>query len=232
MDRVGRHTQGRGIRVYYRGGDRSVILEGLLIRRQRFIARLVGNRSLIRGRQTRLAEQLAAKTPLPHAGRVTRQNPDGTEKVLTLTFGFRQVRLPGMRTPLGLVVPRGFGEKALMLLTTEPVRKNRMVPWWLVEAYLTRWRIENTLRFAKQSYCLEDVPVLGCQSLKNMMALALLALCCAMTQLGQYTKLAVLCHHPLRAAKRFFTHPRLSRLRHRRRHQYHSEQAASTAICL
>ena len=48
-----------------------------------------------------------------------------------------------------------------MILTTVPLRKNRKVLWWAVQAYLTRWRIEDTLRFAKQSYRLEDVRVLG-----------------------------------------------------------------------
>jgi hypothetical protein len=76
-----------------------------------------------------------------------------------------------------------------------------------VEAYLTRWRIEETLRFSKQSYRLEDVRVLGYQSLRNLMALALAAMYFTMVELGQQTKLAVLCHHALRAAKRLFGIP-------------------------
>src|SRR6266540_5398993 len=77
----------------------------------------------------------------------------------------------------------------------------------MVEAYLTRWRIEETLRFAKQAYQLEDVRVLGYQSLKNMMAMALLAMFFAMVHLGQQTRLAILCHHALTAAKRLFGIP-------------------------
>ena len=93
------------------------------------------------------------------------------------------------------------------LLTTLELRKNRSVLWWVLEAYLTRWRIEETLRFAKQSYDLEDVRVLGYQSLKNMMAMALLAMYFSMVYLGQQTKLAILCHHALKAAKRLFGIP-------------------------
>ena len=37
----------------------------------------------------------------------------------------------------------------------------------MVEAYLTRWRIEETLRFSKQAYQMEDVRVLCYQSLKK-----------------------------------------------------------------
>jgi len=43
-----------------------------------------------------------------------------------------------------------------MLLTSG----NRKALWWAVEAYLTRWRVEDTIRFIKQSYHLEDVRVL------------------------------------------------------------------------
>lgn len=94
-----------------------------------------------------------------------------------------------------------------MLLTTIPLRKDRKTLWWALEAYLTRWRIEETLRFAKRSYCLEDVRVLTYESLKNLMALALVAMYFTMVELGQQTKLAVLCHHALRAAKRLFGIP-------------------------
>ena len=40
-----------------------------------------------------------------------------------------------------------------------------------------------------------------------MMAMALLAMFFAMVQLGQQTKLAILCHHALKASKRLFGIP-------------------------
>ncbi len=94
-----------------------------------------------------------------------------------------------------------------MILTTVALRKNRKTLWWVLEAYLTRWRIEETIRFAKQSYAIEDVRVLGYQSLRNMMALVLVAMHFAMTYLGARSKLAVLRCHALRAAKRLFGIP-------------------------
>ena len=136
-----------------------------------------------------------------------RQNADGTETTLRLEFGFRPVHLPGHNRQLYLLVVKGFGAEPLMLLTTEPLRQNRAVLWAMVEAFLTRWRIEETLRFAKQTYQMEDVRVLGYQSLKNMMAMALLAMFFAMVHLGQQTKLAILCHHALKASKRLFGIP-------------------------
>ena len=45
----------------------------------------------------------------------------------------------------------------MMLLTDVPIRRKRSVLWWVVSAYLTRWRIKETIRFTKQSYDLEDI---------------------------------------------------------------------------
>jgi hypothetical protein len=204
---VVRRVGGKGIWVMDRGGDRMNLFRALLRMQLHFIVRLVGNRDLIYNGRPCRAEQLAADCPLPYAETIWRERQDGTEKAIHLEFGYREVRLPGFQRPLWLLVVRGFGEKPLMILTTEPLRKKREVLWWALGAYLTRWRIEDTLRFAKQSYELEDVRVLGYQSLKNMMALALLAMYFAMVYLGQQTKLAILCHHALKAAKRLFGIP-------------------------
>jgi len=202
--RVGRD---KGIWVMDRGGDRMNLFRAFLRLRLNFIVRLVGNRDLLCQGQKRLAEQIAADCPLPYAETIWRERGDGTEQAIRLEFGYREVRLPGFARPLWLLVVKGFGEKPLMILTTLELRKNRSVLWWVLEAYLTRWRIEETLRFAKQSYDLEDVRVLGYQSLKNMMAMALLAMYFSMVYLGQQTKLAILCHHALKAAKRLFGIP-------------------------
>lgn len=198
----------KGIWVMDRGGDRVRLYGGFLRMGVQFIVRMVGNRDLIwHGRKIR-AEELAASCPLPYAETIYRENADGTEKAITLEFGYREVRLPGFANkPLWMLVVKGFGQKPLMILTTQPLRKNRDVLWWVLQAYLTRWRIEETLRFAKQSYDLEDVRVLTYQRLKNMMAMALLAMFFTMVHLGQQTKLEVLCHHALAAAKRFFGIP-------------------------
>ena len=54
---------------------------------------------------------------------------------------------------------------------------------------------------------LENIRVLGYESLRNLMAMVLLAMYFSMVYLGQQTKLAVLAHHALRAAKRLFGSP-------------------------
>ena len=89
----------------------------------------------------------------------------------------------------------------------EPMRRNRKVLWWAVEAYSARWRVEDTIRFIKQSYGFEDIPVLTCNRLKNMATLVLAASYFAAVWLGTNTKLNILAMHAINAAKRIFGIP-------------------------
>lgn len=207
IDRVSEATEGRGIWVYDRGGDRIKLIRPLLEREQQFIIRQVGNRDVVWNRQKRRVRDVAAGCTTPYAETLRRQNLDGTETIRTITFGFRRVKLPDRREPLSLVVIRGFGQEPTMLLTTVDVRGGRKKLWWVVQAYLTRWRIEETLRYAKQKYDIENIRVLGYESLRNLMAMVLLVMYFSMVYLGQQAKLAVLAHHTLCAAKRLFGIP-------------------------
>ena len=45
----------------------------------------------------------------------------------------------------------------MMLLTSLRVTRSRKSLWRVVESYLSRWRVEETIRFIKQSYQLEDI---------------------------------------------------------------------------
>lgn len=205
VEAVAAHTGPNGIWVIDRGGDRMSIYEVLLEKHRRFLVRLIGNRHLVFNGRPQLAEELAAGCPIKHIDHVVKQRPDGTEQRIELKYGMRRVALPGFEhVPLCLVVLHGFGEKPMMILTTEPLTDSRKSLSWAVEAYLTRWRIEDTLRFAKQTYAIEDVRVLGYESLRNMMAVALLAMSFSMLWLGQKEKLAVLAMNAIKAGKRLF----------------------------
>ena len=70
------------------------------------------------------------------------------------------------------------------MLTNLPMRKKREVVWWVAEAYITRWRVEDTIRFIKQSYQEEDVRVMTCERLRSMASLVLAASFFAAVYLG------------------------------------------------
>jgi hypothetical protein len=206
VDTVRAAVGNRGIWVMDRGGDRCKLIKPFLERGMRFIVRLVGNRNLLAHGREVLAERLVEGCQLPYAETIIKED-HGREKCYHLEFGFRPVKLPGREEQLYLVVVTGFGKEPLMLLTNVPMRKNREVLWQVVSGYLSRWRVEETIRFIKQSYNLEDLRVLDYDRLKNMVVLVLAAAFFAAVRLGEDLKLAVLSHHVTRLAKRFFGVP-------------------------
>jgi hypothetical protein len=206
MDTVSRHTGKRGIWVLDRGGDRGEILRPLLKRELHFLIRLRGDRHLVHRGISLPVVDLAAACPMLYMERVVRE--EGTkEKVYFLEFGFRKVRLPGRNEDLYLVVVKGFGEKAQLLLANVKITGSRKELWQMVESYLMRWRIEETIRFIKESYELEDIRLLTYVRLQNMMALVMAVAYFTMAYLGLKTKLRVLMRHLLKAAKRVFGIP-------------------------
>ena len=189
-----------------RGGDRRKIIYHLLDNQLRFVLRMKKDRHLIwRGKRQSVIEH-ALSCPLPYMERIVK-DARGREKICYLEFGYRPVRLPGRKEPLYLVVIRGFGEEPMMLLTNIPIKRSRKALWRIVESYLTRWRIEETIRFIKQSYKLEDIRLLTYSRLQNMMALVLAVTYFTMVYLGIRTKLRVLSRHVLKAARRLFGIP-------------------------
>ena len=64
--------------------------------------------------------------------------------------------------------------------------------WWIVQIYLTRWKIEETFRFIKQSYNLEDIRVMKYKRLKNLVILVTAVAYFPATFLGRQIKLRIL----------------------------------------
>jgi len=207
VDQVRAHTGGRGIWAIDRGGDRKRLLEPLLERGERFVIRSVGQRSVInRQRRKVTVHHLGACCRLRYQARVIKIEK-GQEQVYQLHYGAEPFRLPGQEEALTLVVVAGFGKEPLLLLTNVlPVRDSQSL-WWIVQIYLTRWKIEETFRFIKQSYNLEDIRVLSYQRLRNLVLLVTAAAYFAATFLGQKLKLKILCEKLLIISQRFFGIP-------------------------
>ena len=106
-----------------------------------------------------------------------------------------------------LVAVKGFGDKPLMLLTTMPIKKSRKSLWRVVESYLARWRVEETIRFIKQSYQLEDIRLLTYERLRNMTALVMATAYFACDYLEKSIKLKILVQRIHQAAKRIYGIP-------------------------
>ena len=85
-----------------------------------------------------------------------------------MELGRKRARIPGIKQEFWIVAIKGFGNKPMMLLAN--VDKNPII---ISEMYLTRWKAEESIRFLKQEYNLEDVRVRSYAGLKNTVALLL-----------------------------------------------------------
>ena len=205
-------AQGRGVWVVDRGGDRGELYAPLIEEGHSFVIRNKGDRHLLvghspAGEAKAATVDLAASCPMHYATQIVREE-QGLEVAYRLDYGFRRVRLPNHpEAPLWLVVVRGLGEKPLMLLTNIEMRRDRKTLWWVVSAYFTRWRIEETIRFIKQSYDLEDIRVLTYRRLQNMVVLANAVAFFTASVIGTRMKLEILATHLITASKRLFGIP-------------------------
>jgi hypothetical protein len=206
VDAVRAHTGNRGVWVIDRGGDRINLFKPLLERGARFLVRLRGDRHLVFNHKTLPAREVAQGCVCKHRKPVVRMR-DGREERLELAFGFRRVSLPECPQTLYLLVIHGFGQEPLMLLTTEPLRASHRCLWYWVRAYTKRWAIEETIRYIKTSYDLENVRVLTYQALRNLMALLLGVLFFSACVLDHDMRLRVMAGYIERAAKRVFGVP-------------------------
>jgi len=199
-------VSGRGIWVIDRGADSGKIFDYFLTEKRRFIIRLKGNRNLIYKGRTLLASEIARKCPLAYSDVVIKEEKS-LEKRFDISFGFCPVKLPDNPVSLCLLVVSGYDEEPIMLLTNIPLKKNRAMLSFVMDSYITRWKIEETLRFVKQSYRLEDIRLLSYRRLQNMMALVLAVAFFATAYLGQRMKLETLSTTVMHLSKRIFGIP-------------------------
>ena len=208
VDWVGTYVGGRGIWAIDRGGDRRHVLEPLLERGLRFVIRSTGKRTVIDRRHWKgTAKEVAGRCRLSFATKVVHIEK-GKEKIYQVHYGAEPIWLPGRKEKLLLVVVVGFGQEPLMLITNFLARvQDSESLWWIVQIYLTRWKIEETFRFLKQTYKLEDLRVLSYQRLQNLVALVATAAYFATTFLGQKMKLRLITEKLLIISARFFGIP-------------------------
>jgi hypothetical protein len=136
MEAVCEHSKAVGIWVIDRGGDRREIIEPMLNARRRFIIRLQGARHLVCANRTMLAVDIAHGCPCPY-GETVLKGKGADRKLYRISFGYRRVKLPWSERQLWMLVVKGFGNTPLMVLTTEPLRRNRKLLWTALRSAAT-----------------------------------------------------------------------------------------------
>jgi hypothetical protein len=208
IDAVSEHVGSRGIWAIDRGGDRNALFDKFLDREdpRRFVIRL-RKRDLVHRGVKRDCCEMARVLPC-HFKATLITYEEGREKVRTVWYGALSVKLPGRDGRLFMVVVRGFGQQPVMLLTN--CRINLWVKesiWRIVEIYLTRWKCDESFRYIKQSYNLEDLRIRSYIGIRNMVVLVLAVSYFAAVYLGQNLKLKLLVERIFLVSKRFFGVP-------------------------
>ena len=174
-------TDNRGVLVVDRGFDGCVMFEDWLDNKYRFVARLVGNRHLLRfysgsGQWLPIrAQQLADQTPTPHSFHKV-VNRHGKPAVRITQIGWVKVRLPGRDENLTLVVSRLAGvDKPMMLLTNLPVENLKDAKRVLC-FYIRRWECEEGIRFLKCQVNLEKIRTFRWPAICRLVLLSVLVM--------------------------------------------------------
>ncbi len=208
IETVRGHIGDKGIHAIDRGGDRGVLYKYYFTKAnpQRFVIRLKERDLMHRGKRKHCVD-MAMAMPMPHESILIIYD-DGKEKRRVVKYNAVAVKLPGYAHPLHMVVAKGFGMKPMMLLTNcaVNVRKKQSI-WKIVEYYLARWKCDESYRYIKQCYNLEDIRVRSYISIRNIVVLVLAVSYFAAVYLGQNIKLRLLVERVFLVSKRFFGVP-------------------------
>ena len=187
-------TNGKGVIVYDRGGDRPAFYDALIVNKWNFIIRMKG-RSVLSWKGMHEIHELARQCVMRHNHHV-KFDSHGKECNTQISFGSMPVRLPNYpEKALHMVVVKGFGQDPMMLLTSLPVSESFESMWTIVNGYLTRWRIEETIRFVKQAYKFENIRVHSYNGIRNMASIVLATVYFSSVWLGRHVKREVLAEH-------------------------------------
>ncbi len=118
------------------------------------------------------------------------------------------VRLPFLPDrELTMVVVKGFGKSPMMLLTSLRVVNTFESVWQVVGGYISRWRVEEAIRFVKQSYGFENLRVMTYTRIKNMASLVLAATYFSTAWIGRTIRKSILAEHLKEMSKRLDEKP-------------------------
>jgi hypothetical protein len=203
-----KHMGDKGIHAMDRGGDRGRFYKYYLERDKpiRFVIR-VKERDLLHKGKRKHCSDIALCLPTPHET-VLIIYEDGKEKRRKVQYNAIPVKLPSYSHKLYFVVVRGFGIKPMMLLTSCMVDINKKESIWrIIEYYLARWKCDESYRYIKQCYNLEDIRVRSYISIRNIVVLVLAVSYFAAVYIGQSIKLKMLVERIFLVSKRFFGVP-------------------------
>ena len=198
---VNEQLKGKGIWVMDRGADREEVVEEMERLKAKFVIRARGDRKVETkmGRWLEIHE-IARRVKTEERYKIS-IDKEGYKEDKEIRLGVR----PGLKAEgvkVSIVVIRGFGKDPLMLMTN--VDKE---PKEILDIYLTRWKCEESFRFLKHEYHLEDVRVRSYVGLRNTIAMMHAVFYFLSVYLHRGLRVNILLEKILEKAKRFFEVP-------------------------
>lgn len=201
VELISETTEKRGIFAIDRGADRKILVGEFGRMGIKFVIRISARRNLEnQDKQQEKVRSIARRIRVQDKYTIT-IDKEGYKEDIEITLG-KRTGLKLNETEVSLVVVRGFGKEPMLLLTN--VDKE---PKEILEIYLTRWKCEESFRFLKQEYHLEDIRVRSYNSLRNTIALVHAVFYFLSVYLGRSIKIDILLKKILEKAKRFFQIP-------------------------
>lgn len=201
IESVNIHVKGKGIWTMDRGADRRVLVDKLGKMRLRFVIRIRGDRYLKDSDGIERSIPYLLKTITEKVSYSVTVDKEGYTEEIPLSVS-RVDNLTLEDTNVSLVVVEGFSDEPMLLITN--VAKS---PQEILEIYLTRWKCEESFRFLKHEYHLEDIRVRRYTALRNTIAFIHAVFYFLSVYLGRRLKMKILLHKILEKAQRFFQIP-------------------------
>jgi len=198
---INSYVKDRGIWTMDRGADRKILVGELGKLNLRFVIRAKGNRNL-KDENGNIKSTPDVLRSMRYEERYSVTiDKEGFTKIIPLDLAIkRKLFIEG--TEVSLIAVRGFGKEPMILMAN--VDKT---PREILEIYLTRWKCEESFRFLKHEYHLEDVRVRRYTALRNTVALMHAVFYFVSVYLGRRMKLRILLDRIIERAKRFFEVP-------------------------
>jgi hypothetical protein len=201
MRSVKQKVGSNGIWAIDRGGDRKEIVEEMREMGLRFVIRARGDRKVQTKTGTRVSlRELSWRVRCDTRYKI-KIDKEGYREEKEIRLGVREdIMIEGVMTRL--VVIKGFGKEAMLLMTN--VEKSGKE---ILDIYLTRWKCEESFRFLKHEYHLEDVRVRSYVRLRNTIVLMHAVFYFVSVYLYRGLRVKILLEKILEKAKRFFEVP-------------------------
>ena len=208
IDEVIRIIGKKGIWALDRGGDRRKLFVPILQKEIQFVVRMMSKRDMIdrQGRVKNIA-RIAQDTKCPKKAEIIIHSKGEPPQKKIIRIGYQKVSFTFKEDKdLSLVVVKGMGKEPLMLLAN-PIVKNTEDALGVMEIYLTRWKCEESFRFIKGAYQLEDVRLIKYEGLRNIVSLIMAVFFFISVVLGAAAKLRILLKKVYEKSKRLFEIP-------------------------